>query len=83
MKAKASRSKTATLGLTGYAEIRCAPGDDKVDLTYTKEAVVRERRKKALQFKQRLLYQLQNLKNVERKIRLEEQVGRWIDDNMD
>jgi len=81
-KAKASRSKTATVGLSGYAEIRCVPGDEKVELTYTKEAVVRERRKKTLQFKQRLLYQLQNLKTIEHKVRLEEKVDRWIDNNI-
>jgi|TARA_B110001450_G_C17509511_1_gene435781 hypothetical protein len=81
--AKAKRSKTSTLGLNGYTEVRCAPGDDKVELTYIKEAVVRDRRKTKHQFKQRLLYQLQNLQAIEHKIRLEEKVERWIGNNMD
>lgn len=54
-----------------------------MELTYTKEADVRERRKKALQFKQRLLYQLQNLKAIEHKVHLEEKVERWIDENIE
>lgn len=82
-RAKEARSKTTSIGLNGYAEVRCSPADHKVELTYTKEAVVRERRKKTLQFKQRLLYQLQNLKAIEHKVRLEGKVERWINDNLE
>ena len=82
-KAKAKRSKTSIVGLNGYTEIRCAPGDDKVELTYIKEAVVRDRRKTKHQFRQRLLYQLQNFQNIEKKIRLEEKVEQWVEENLD
>lgn len=47
-KNRTQRSRTAVLDLNGYTEIHRTPGEDKIELTYTKESVVRERRKKTL-----------------------------------